>query len=294
MEQTPELTKALSELKRLTGLTMQITADTPEETATALEQIRCLCTAYREKYNKNDFLLSLMKNGIPAYDIYERAGRLHIPVEEKELTEAEKKILEVNAGVYCFEISELVKIIGTLKQNSMGLYYLTDVIKMFVVSGKKIGGVLVEDNTEILSLNTKLQLEMLTRILRIKINTMHMNNGVTIEDINTTYIYEDVEIGMDTVIHPNTTIKSGVVIGEDCNIGPNAYIREGCKLADKVKVGSFVEIKKAIEKAFDVKVEKVNTLNTKSKKKRVGRYTGKTKTYKKAIVTLASGQSIEF
>lgn len=87
---------------------------------------------------------------------------------------------------------------------------------------------------------------MLTRILRIKINTMHMNNGVTIEDINTTYIYEDVEIGMDTVIHPNTTIKSGVVIGEDCNIGPNAYIREGCKLADKVKVGSFVEIKKAI------------------------------------------------
>jgi carbohydrate diacid regulator len=73
MEQTPELTKALSELKRLTGLTMQITADTPEETAAALEQIRCLCTAYREKYNKNDFLLSLMKNGIPAYDIYERA-----------------------------------------------------------------------------------------------------------------------------------------------------------------------------------------------------------------------------
>lgn len=73
-----------------------------------------------------------------------------------------------------------------------------------------------------------------------------MNNGVTIEDINTTYIYEDVEIGMDTVIHPNTTIKSGVVIGEDCNIGPNAYIREGCKLADKVKVGSFVEIKKQL------------------------------------------------
>ena len=85
MEQTPELTKALSELKRLTGLTMQITADTPEETAAALEQIRCLCTAYREKYNKNDFLLSLMKNGIPAYDIYERAGRLHIPVEEKRV-----------------------------------------------------------------------------------------------------------------------------------------------------------------------------------------------------------------
>lgn len=167
-------------------------------------------------------------------------------IEEKELTEEEKKILEINAGVYCYEIDELLKVIKILKQNKIGLYYLTDTIKMLVTSGKKVGTILVEDNTEILSLNTKLQLEMLTRILRIKINTMHMNNGVTIEDINTTYIYENVEIGVDTVIHPNTTIKSGVVIGEDCNIGPNAYIREGCKLANNVKVGSFVEIKKAI------------------------------------------------
>ena len=167
-------------------------------------------------------------------------------IEEKESTEAQKNILEVNSGLYCFEISKLLEIIGKLQKSSIGLYYLTDVIKMFSTKDFKIGGVLVEDNTEILSLNTKAQLEMLARILRIRINTMHMNNGVTIEDINSTYIYDDVEIGIDTVIHPNTTIKSGVVIGEECNIGPNAYIREGCKLANKVKVGSFVEIKKAI------------------------------------------------
>lgn len=173
-------------------------------------------------------------------------GKIVEIIEEKEATEAQRKLLEVNSGLYCFEISKLLEIIGKLQQSSMGLYYLTDVIKMFNANNFKIGGLLVEDNTEILSLNTKAQLEMLTRILRIRINTMHMNNGVTIEDINTTYIYEDVEIGMDTVIHPNTTIKSGVVIGEDCNIGPNAYIREGCKLANNVKVGSFVEIKKAI------------------------------------------------
>ena len=167
-------------------------------------------------------------------------------IEEKEATEAQKNILEVNSGLYCFEISKLLEIIGKLQKSSIGLYYLTDVIKMFSTKDFKIGGVLVEDNTEILSLNTKAQLEMLARILRIRINTMHMNNGVTIEDINSTYIYDDVEIGIDTVIHPNTTIKSGVVIGEDCNIGPNAYIREGCRLSNKVKVGSFVEIKKAI------------------------------------------------
>ena len=167
-------------------------------------------------------------------------------IEEKEATEAQKRILEVNVGLYCFEIEKIANIIGKLQKSSIGLHYLTDVIKMMTTVGEKVGGLLVEDETEILSLNTKAQLEMLTRILRIRINTMHMNNGVTIEDMNTTYIYDDVEIGMDTVIHPNTTIKSGVVIGEDCNIGPNAYIREGCKLANKVKVGSFVEIKKAI------------------------------------------------
>jgi len=167
-------------------------------------------------------------------------------VEEKEATESQKRLLEVNAGVYCFDIAELTRIIGDLHQSSMGLYYLTDVIKMLNSENKKIGGFLIEDNTEILSLNTKLQLEMLNRILRIRINTYHMNNGVTIEDMNTTYIYDDVEIGIDTVIHPNTTIKSGVIIGEDCNIGPNAYIREGCKLSNNVKIGSLVEIKKAI------------------------------------------------
>ena len=60
-----------------------------------------------------------------------------------------------------------------------------------------------------------------------------------------------------------------------------------------VDTASKDEIKKAIEEAFKVKVEKINTLNTKSKKRRVGKYAGRTKTYKKAIVTLANGSSID-
>ena len=166
--------------------------------------------------------------------IVRKENKIYEIVEEADLTEIQQNILEVNAGVYCFKIKELLEILRVLQKSSMGLYYITDVIKIMNTKGLKTGGVLVEDNTEILSLNTKLQLEMLTRILKIRINTMHMNNGVTIEDMNTTYIYDDVEIGVDTIIHPNTTIKSGVQIGE------------GCKLANKVKIGSFVEIKKAI------------------------------------------------
>ena len=179
--------------------------------------------------------------------IRDEGGNIKKIVEEKDATEDQSKIKEINAGIYCFDIQELLLALKELKpNNSQGEYYLTDVINIMNEKGLKTGAVIVEDNTEILGVNDRAQLEMLTRILRLRINQYHMANGVTIEDINNTYIYDDVEIGVDTVIHPNTTIKCGVQIGEDCEIGPNAYIREGCKLGNKVKIGSFVEIKKAI------------------------------------------------
>lgn len=179
--------------------------------------------------------------------VRDEGGNISAIVEEKDTTEEEKEIKEINAGIYCFDIEELLLALDKIEpNNAQGEYYLTDVIKIMNEKGLKTGAVIVEDNTEILGINDRIQLEMLTKVLQMRINTEHMKKGVTIEDVNNTYIYDDVEIGMDTVIHPNTTIKSGVTIGEDCEIGPNAYIREGCKLANKVKIGSFVEIKKAI------------------------------------------------
>ena len=85
MDQTQELTKALAELKRITGVSMEVSADSPEAAEQAVNQIRCLCTAYKEKYNKTDFLQGLMTGGIPAYDIAERANRLHINPEDKRV-----------------------------------------------------------------------------------------------------------------------------------------------------------------------------------------------------------------
>lgn len=78
MEQTPELTKALAELKRITGIALKTEADSPEELELVLTQVRCLALAYKEKYNKNHFLQNLMTDAIPPYDISERATRLHI------------------------------------------------------------------------------------------------------------------------------------------------------------------------------------------------------------------------
>jgi large subunit ribosomal protein L23 len=86
----------------------------------------------------------------------------------------------------------------------------------------------------------------------------------------------------DIIIAPVITEKSAHQAEQ------NVYTFKVASSANKI------EIKKAIEAAFGVKVEKVNTLNTKAKSKRVGRYTGKTKTYKKAFVTLKDGETIEF
>ena len=162
--------------------------------------------------------------------VRDEGGNISAIVEEKDTTEEEKEIKEINAGIYCFDIEELLLALDKIKpNNAQGEYYLTDVIKIMNEKGLKTGAVIVEDNTEILGINDRIQLEMLTKVLQMRINTEHMKKGVTIEDVNNTYIYDGVEIGMDTVIHPNTTIKSDVTIGEDCEIGPNAYIREGCK-----------------------------------------------------------------
>ena len=178
--------------------------------------------------------------------IRDEGGNIKGIVEEKDADPLQKKhIKEINSGIYCFDIEELLNAIDKIKpNNAQGEYYLTDVIKIMNDAGLKTGAVIVEDNTEILGVNDRAQLELLTRVLRMRINSYHMKKGVTIEDASTTYIYDDVKIGMDTVIHPNTIIKSGVTIGENCEIGPNAYIREGCKIGNQVKVGNCVELKK--------------------------------------------------
>jgi len=80
---------------------------------------------------------------------------------------------------------------------------------------------------------------------RYEILLKHINNGVKIIDIDTTFIDEGVEIGKDTTIYPCTYIHKDVKIGESCSIGPFAYIRPGTVLEDKVKIGDFVEVKNA-------------------------------------------------
>lgn len=86
MEYSPELDHALKTLRQITGLTLDVHADTLSEQEQALAQIHCLCTAYQEKYNRTHFLQGLITGTIPPYDILDRAPRLHIaPTENRVL-----------------------------------------------------------------------------------------------------------------------------------------------------------------------------------------------------------------
>ncbi len=198
-------------------------------------------------------------------------------VEEKDASEEEKKINEINSGIYCFDGKELKNVLNELdNDNSQNEYYITDGIKMIVEKGYKVGGYKISDTVQIKGVNNRIQLSELSKEEKLRINKKHMLNGVTIIDPDNTYIEKDVKIGIDTIIYPNTFLEGKTEIGEDNiigpgtriqsskigsnnsienskiikstlknynKIGPYAYIRPNCKIGNYVKIGDFVEMK---------------------------------------------------
>lgn len=199
-------------------------------------------------------------------------------VEHKDCTKEELLVNEMNSAIYCFDIELLLSSLDKLSDNnSQGEYYLTDVIGILKEEGKKVGA-LVIDYEETIGVNSRVQLAEAEGVLRDRINTKHMINGVTLIDPKSTYIGDDVEIGKDTVIYPNnilegnTIIGEGVVlypnsrisnsvvlnnveiqssvildskIGENTTVGPFAYIRPQSIIGNNARIGDFVEIKKS-------------------------------------------------
>src|SRR6266851_8423426 len=139
-------------------------------------------------------------------------------VEEKDATDEQREIIEVNSGVYVFSGRELWPALLKLEnKNRAGEYYLTDVVRL--IKGK-IQTVPVDDGAEILGINDRRQLAKAERVMRQRVLDALMVGGVTVTDPATTFIDADVAIGQDTVVHPFTTITGESTIGEDCVIGP--------------------------------------------------------------------------
>ncbi|HEY3305655.1 MAG TPA: bifunctional UDP-N-acetylglucosamine diphosphorylase/glucosamine-1-phosphate N-acetyltransferase GlmU [Candidatus Binatia bacterium] len=207
-------------------------------------------------------------------------GELVRIVEEKDATDAEKKICAINAGIYAVSADFLFSALeGITNSNRQQEYYLTDIVAAALKDGERVGTIEAEDAREIMGINTREELALMEKILQERINRRWMEAGVTLKDPQTTYIDEAVKIGKDTVIGPNTHLLGNTVIGERCRIdgsayltnmrlandvhlkfsvvmadsriddgaivGPFAHLRPGTHLGPRVHLGNFVEAKQA-------------------------------------------------
>tara|TARA_R110002126_G_scaffold105905_7_gene240559 strand:- start:1034 stop:2332 length:1299 start_codon:yes stop_codon:yes gene_type:complete len=171
-------------------------------------------------------------------------GSVQETVEERDCTEEQRWITEVNLGIYAFDMGLLHENIGKLQDdNAQGELYLTDMLGLSVQAGLPAIAVEIDDVGEGQGVNTLAQLAEVRWDLQARIHEMHMANGVRIEDPLTTYIDHGVTIGAGTLIQPCCVIRGGVTIGEGCEVGPFAHLRTGVVLENASVLGNFCEAK---------------------------------------------------
>ncbi|MCX5777642.1 MAG: bifunctional UDP-N-acetylglucosamine diphosphorylase/glucosamine-1-phosphate N-acetyltransferase GlmU [Elusimicrobia bacterium] len=249
-------------LGKFQGDILVLCADTPLITT---DTLRSFLTYHRTSAHAVSILSAEFGNPFGYGRIVRRAdGSVQGIVEEKDATGEQRKIREINSGIYCFSSPAIWQALKKIKpDNAKKEYYLTDVIEILNNAGQTAGACSLGVPTEILGVNTRVELAQAERLMNARILRRHMLNGVTIIDPDTTYISPDARIGADTVIYPGTVIEGATVIGERCVIkphsvltdarvdadaliGPFAHLRAGSVLKAGAKVGNFSEIKKSV------------------------------------------------
>lgn len=207
------------------------------------------------------------------------AGDVVAIVEEKDATDEQRKVREVNSGVFAFDGAVLRDALERVTpDNAQGEFYITDVLGIARGDGLRVTALTAPDARELAGVNDRVQLAEAGKELNRRLVEKAMRNGATVIDPATTWIGVEVEIGRDVVIHPNTqlwgstVIRDGAeigpdttltdmevgaratvvrtqgelgVIGEDATVGPFTYIRPGTELGAGGKLGGFVEAKNA-------------------------------------------------
>jgi bifunctional UDP-N-acetylglucosamine pyrophosphorylase / glucosamine-1-phosphate N-acetyltransferase len=215
------------------GETIVCCGDTPLLTTATLQ---ALFDSHEKEHNSLTIMTSILADPTGYGRIVKKNGSVQRIVEQKDASEEERKITEVNAGVYVFDNKELFEALHHITtNNAAGEYYLTDVIGLFVKKGLKVGSYAVKDVDETLGVNDRYQLSVAAKILQRRINKALMISGVSIEDPESTYIAPDVKVGQDSVIRPGTFLLGNTIIGEANVIGPNCYF-------ENVSVGNNNEI----------------------------------------------------
>ena len=213
--------------------------------------------------------------------IRDNNGEFRKIVEQRDATEEERQVREINSGIYCFEAKDLYAALRKVEpKNDQGEYYLTDVPEIILASGGAVSVYLIHDPREVAGVNTRAELaEFENLVRRSAIRWLMIESGVTFIDPSHAYVSAEAQIGRDTVIHPNVTIEGKSVIGEgcviragaritnsrlgdnvtvkdhsvivdsqiesNCSVGPFAHLRMNALLEEKATVGNFVEVKKS-------------------------------------------------
>lgn len=207
------------------------------------------------------------------------AGDVLEIVEEKDATDEQRKVKEVNSGVFAFDGAVLRSALERITpDNAQGEFYITDVLGIARHDGLRVAAFTAPDARELAGVNDRVQLAEAGKELNRRLVEKAMRAGATVIDPATTWIGVEVEIGRDVIIHPNTQLwgstvigdgavigpdttltdmEVGVrakvvrtqgelgVIGEEATVGPFTYIRPGTELGARGKLGGFVESKNA-------------------------------------------------
>lgn len=205
------------------------------------------------------------------------SGEVTAIVEAKDASEEQLKITEINSGIYAFDAGVLRESLTKVTtDNAQGEKYITDVLSIAREAGHRTSALAIDDRWEVEGANDRVQLAQLGRKLNDRLVEMHMRNGVTIVDPQTTWIDSTVTIENDVTILPGTqlqgttSIGTGSIIGPDstlknvevgqnvtivrthgsdaliesgATVGPFAYLRPGTVLRESGKIGTFVETK---------------------------------------------------
>lgn len=268
---------AVKKLRGFSGTVLVLSGDTPLISTSTLQKFLKL-----HKQNKEDIsIISFIAEGSHSYGRIIREGdKVKAIIEDRDASEEQKKIKEVNSGIYAME-SNALKLLKEIKINkAKGEYYLTDIVDIAVKKGYKVGAHILGNETELTGINTREDLLKACHYLKERVLSGWMKNGVSFMDTTSIFIHPDAKIGMDTVIYPNVHIEGKTIIGKGCTIYPNtriansvignnvvikdstviesstinnnatigpfAHIRPGSIIGPSSKIGNFVEIKKSV------------------------------------------------
>ena len=225
------------------GTILVLPCDMPLISAETLER---LVGHHRQSHAAATVLTAIVERPQGYGRILRQGGRVKRVVEDRDATDDEKKVVEINTSVYCFEADRLWTTLAEVKpDNDQGEYYLTDVVGILNRRGARVEGVPVGDPREALGINDRKQLATAAAVQRSRILDRLMESGVTILDPATTYIEDTVTIGTDTVVYPHVVIEGASAIGSECVVGAGCHLTRAT-LGDRVTLKPYCIIAESV------------------------------------------------